>query len=112
MTDAELRIWLGVRGEQLDGHRFRRQVPIGPYIVDFVCLKAKLVIEIDGGQHQVNAEGDAARSAWLESRGYRVLRFWNTDVLREGESVLEKIRRELITPSPTLPARGREKPRS
>src|SRR5947209_6693839 len=94
MTDAELRLWLLLRGEQLDGHRFRRQVPIGPYIVDFACLKQKLIVEIDGGQHQAAAETDRKRTEWLQSRGYRVVRFWNTDVLKEGDAVADTIRKE------------------
>ena len=108
MTDAELRLWLRLRGEQLDGYRFRRQVPIGPYIVDFLSPKAKIVIEVDGSQHQVEADADGRRSAWLESRGYRVMRFWNGDVLTQTDAVMETIRKELLTPSPALPARGRE----
>ncbi len=71
MTDAEARLWIRLRGQQMDGHRFRRQVPIGPYVVDFVCLKARLLIEVDGGQHAEAVEGDQLRTAWLESRGFR-----------------------------------------
>ena len=108
MTDAELRLWHRLRGKQIEGHRFRRQVPIGPYIVDFVCIRAMLVIEVDGGQHAVEAHLDAERTAWLESRGYRVIRFWNNEVLQEMDGVLETIYRALIPPTPTLPQRGRE----
>jgi very-short-patch-repair endonuclease len=91
MTDAELRLWFRLRGNQIAGYRFRRQVPMGPHIVDLVCLKARLVIEVDGGQHAENVARDDQRTAWLESRGFRVLRFWNTDVLQRTEGVLESI---------------------
>ncbi len=107
MTDAELRLWSRLRGDQLGGYRFRRQAPMGAYIVDFVCLRARLVVELDGGQHATAAERDERRTAWLESRGFKVLRFWNTDVLRNPDGVLETISASL-TPSPALPARGRE----
>jgi len=110
MTEVELRLWIRLRGEQIGGHRFRRQVPIGPYVVDFACLKARLVVELDGGQHATAGERDERRTAWLESRGFAVLRFWNTDVLESLDGVLEKISAALTqTPSPTLPAGGREK---
>jgi very-short-patch-repair endonuclease len=95
MTDAEQRLWMGLRGVQLDGHRFRRQVPIGPYIVDFTCLKAHLVIEVDGGQHANATEQDDRRTAWLASQGFRVLRFWDNDVLLQTDSVLETVRNAL-----------------
>jgi very-short-patch-repair endonuclease len=96
MTDAELRLWHGLRGKQIQGHRFRRQVPIGNFFVDFACVKSKLIVEVDGSQHAVEAERDVARTAWLQSRGYRVIRFWNTDVLRELDGVLEAIRTALL----------------
>src|SRR5207245_1912725 len=109
MTDAELRLWMRLRCQQIDGYRFRRQVPMGPYIVDLVCLGARLVIEIDGGQHAQVVERDNRRTAWLASRGFKVLRFWNNDVLLQTDSVLESIRAALVeTPSLSLPARGRE----
>ena len=101
MTDAELRLWHRLRGKQIGGHRFRRQVPIGPYIVDFACVKARLVIEVDGGQHAAGAYLDAERTAWLQSRGYKVMRFWNTQVLQEMDGVLEAIYGALITPTLT-----------
>ena len=102
MTDAEIRLWTWLREKQIGGHRFRRQVPLGPYIVDFLCKKAHLVIEVDGSQHLVEAERDEHRTAWLESRGFRVLRFWDNDVLQQTDSVLERIRVALLG-SPTLP---------
>jgi very-short-patch-repair endonuclease len=96
-----------VRGKQLGGHRFRRQVPLGPYIVDFACHAPRLVVELDGGQHDEQAGQDAA--AWLESQGYRVLRFWNPDVLRETDNVVEMIWAALAHPAPPprpSPTRG------
>ena len=95
LTDAEQRLWSQVRRRQLEGFRFRRQVPLGPYVVDFACLAARLVIEVDGGQHGLRAEKDAARTSWLEANGFHVLRFWNNEVLGNTEGVLETIRRTL-----------------
>jgi len=89
MTDAERKLWSRLRREQIDGHRFRRQMPIGPYIVDFVCLASRLIIEVDGGQH--SAERDARRTAWLESQDFHVLRFWNNDVLGNLDGVIQTI---------------------
>jgi very-short-patch-repair endonuclease len=88
-TEAEKRLWSRLRGKQLGGFRFRRQSPIGPYVVDFVCPAAKLVVEVDGGQHSETA--DAERAGWLESNGYRVIRFWNNDVLENMDGVIEEI---------------------
>jgi ATP-dependent helicase HrpA/adenine-specific DNA-methyltransferase len=93
MTDAELKLWSCVRRRQIRNARFRKQVPIGPYIADFACLELKLVIEVDGGQHDVNKPKDDIRTAWLEARGYRVLRFWNNEVLGNTEGVIEVIAR-------------------
>lgn len=77
---------------QIDGHRFRRQAPIGRYIVDFVCFERKLVVEVDGGQHADNVDEDTIRTHWLEGEGFRVVRFWNSDVLGNTEAVVESIR--------------------
>ncbi|MBM3524995.1 MAG: endonuclease domain-containing protein [Alphaproteobacteria bacterium] len=88
-TDAERRLWWRLRARQL-GVKFRRQVPLGPYVVDFVCFEARLVVECDGGQHAESAL-DATRDAWFEREGYRVLRFWNHEVLRETDAVIERI---------------------
>jgi very-short-patch-repair endonuclease len=96
MTDAERRLWRVLREQRGEGTPFRRQHPIGPYIVDFVCLRARLVVEVDGGQHDAQAEADAERTRWLTGRGYRVVRFWNDDVLRRPSVVAEEIRRELL----------------
>jgi very-short-patch-repair endonuclease len=87
-TDAEIRLWSRLRRKQLEGFRFRRQHPLGPYVVDFFCAAAKLIVEVDGGQH---AEDEEARTNWLEARGYRVIRFWNNDVLANTEGVLSTI---------------------
>ena len=95
LTDAEQRLWSRLRRRQIGGHRFRRQHPIGPYVVDFVCLAEKLVIEVDGGQHANQAGHDNRRTAWLESRGYRVARFWNNEVLGNTDGVVQVIRNTL-----------------
>jgi very-short-patch-repair endonuclease len=103
MTDAELRLWLRLRCEQLDGFRFRRQFPIGPYIVDFVCFKARLIVEVDGGQHATNEAQDARRTEWLASQGFRVLRFWNTGVLGETDAVVQQVANAIRNPLPDPP---------
>ena len=90
-TDAEKALWRLLRNRQLGGHKFRRQAPLGRYIVDFLCFERKLVVEIDGGQHQVRAAADRERTKWLESQGYRVIRFWNNEVLVETDAVREAI---------------------
>jgi very-short-patch-repair endonuclease len=109
MTDAERRLWTRMRRHQLKGARFRRQVPVGPYIVDFICLEAKLVIEIDGSQHLESAS-DAVRSDWLERQGFQVLRFWNHDVLTRTEDVLAVIFDALgpVCPHPHPPPQAEE----
>ena len=94
-TDAERVLWRHLRRRQLAGHSFRRQHPIGRYIVDFFCFEKRLVVEIDGGQHSTQASYDAERTAWLEADGYRVMRFWNNQVLGELESVKEAIAKGL-----------------
>lgn len=90
-TEAEKRLWWSLRRKQLRGARFRRQAPIGPYIVDFFCPEAKLIIELDGGQHADAVAADTRRTAWLEARSYRVVRFWNNDVMENIDGVLEVI---------------------
>ena len=90
MTDAERRIWSRLRSRQL-GPRFRRQAPIGPYIADFACFDPRLIIEIDGGQHDEQRGYDSRRDGWLKSQGFVVLRFWNNEVLENAEGVLERI---------------------
>jgi very-short-patch-repair endonuclease len=93
-TDAEMRLWSRLRRRQVGGHRFRRQVPVGPFVVDSACLEARLVIEVDGGQH-VGSERDAVRTEWLEGQGFRILRFWNDEVLRSTDDVVEAVRSAL-----------------
>lgn len=102
MTDAERRLWYRLRAHRFAGVKFKRQAPIGPYVVDFICFGGRLVVEVDGGQHSENAS-DETRDAWLDKEGYRVLRFWNDDVLKRTDAVLEEIASALKnTP---LPAR-------
>ena len=91
MTDAERLLWRHLRNRELGGWKFRRQYPVGSFIVDFICVEKNVVIEVDGGQHAENAEQDLQRSAYLKKMGYRVLRFWNNEVLQETEAVLEAI---------------------
>jgi len=97
MTEAEQKLWYYLRANRFMGLKFKRQKPLGPYIVDFVCLEEKLIIELDGGQHAENIAYDQIRDTWLRNQGYTVLRFWNNELLNETKSVLEKIR---ITLSP------------
>jgi very-short-patch-repair endonuclease len=96
-TDAERKLWAKLRSKQLEGVKFRRQQPIGPYIVDFVSFEKKIVVEIDGGQHNDDMirEKDEARTTLIEGKGYRLLRFWDNEVLTNTEGVLEKIRASL-----------------
>ncbi len=90
-TDAERALWSMLRNRQLDGHKFRRQTPIAHYIVDFVCVEQRLIIEVDGGQHQDRANDDDERTRILEAEGYRVLRFWNNEVLTDLEATATAI---------------------
>ena len=94
-TDAERALWRQLRCRQLGGYKFRRQQPVGQYIVDFVCLERRVIIELDGGQHAKQVGYDAERTAWLESQGFRVLRFWNNQVFQELEGVKTAIGNEL-----------------
>ena len=99
-TDVERRLWYALRNRQLSGYKFRRQHPISPYVVDFVCLEYKLVVEVDGGQHADAVTQDTARTVFLEGLGYRVLRFWNNEVLENLEGMLTVILAALLSPSP------------
>ena len=107
-TDAEAKLWYRLRAGRLLGYKFRRQHPVPPYVVDFVCVESKLVVELDGSQH--NVESDRARTAFLEAQGFRVLRFWDNAVLNETDAVLEAIVCALgdrtLTPSPSPGGRG------
>lgn len=111
-TDAEALLWARLRNRQLLGFKFRRQVPIGGYVADLVCEQARMVVEIDGGQH-AGSTIDAARTAAIEGAGYHVLRFWNSEVLSNSCGVLEAIAQTLCdaseggTPHPTLSRRER-----
>jgi very-short-patch-repair endonuclease len=91
MTEAELKLWNALRGNRLMGLKFRRQVPIGPYIVDFACPSKRLIVEADGSQHADNMDYDAKRTAFLEQSGWTVLRFWNDDVLKDTDGVCQHI---------------------
>ncbi|HVJ32226.1 MAG TPA: endonuclease domain-containing protein [Terriglobia bacterium] len=103
-TDAERRFWLMLRDRRLRGWKFRRQVPLGPYVVDFYCALAKVVVELDGGQHADQIARDHQRSNWLMSEGYSVVRFWNNDVLANTDGVLIELLRHLQASGPlTLP---------
>ena len=92
-TAAEQCLWRRLNRRQVFGLKFRRQAPIGKYIVDFVCFEEKFVVELDGGQHKKQVTYDQERTDWLESQGYRVLRFWNNDVLQNIEGVMAVIGR-------------------
>ena len=108
-TTAERLLWRHIRNRQLGGVRFNSQVPIGPFICDFVARTPKLIIELDGGQHAVRTADDERRTAFLVSRGYRLLRFWNNDVLENVEGVLAVIAQALEdrpSPSPSRRAGG------
>jgi len=110
-TDAEKRLWSGLRNRRLDGWKFRRQTWIGPYVVDFVCIEAGLVIEADGSQHADACDYDARRSAWLANEGFTVLRFLNGNALMNTEGVLRTILAALRA-SPHPPAAARRAPPS
>lgn len=100
-TEAEKLLWKHLQAEQLEGCKFRRQAPIGNYIVDFACFEKKIVIELDGGQHAIEHEKDIERDHWFVKQGFSVLRFWNNDVLENCEGVLENIKQAAVSPSPS-----------
>lgn len=108
MTDAERTLWYRLRGSQLDGLKFRRQHPIPPYIADFCCVGLRLIVELDGSQH--NADADAVRTRILASQGWTILRFWDSDVLLNTDAVLEAIwnavRAPTLTPTPLPEGEG------
>jgi very-short-patch-repair endonuclease len=104
-TDVERLLWRRLRFWQVDGYKFRRQQPLANYIVDFVCLQKRLIIEVDGGQHAQEVNHDAERDAWLRAQGLTILRFWNNDVLKNIDGVMEMIVKSLqstpyLNPSP------------
>lgn len=88
MTDAERTLWFRLRGRRLEGYRFRKQVPLGHYVADFACMAPRLVVEVDGGQHASQIERDETRTEWLQSQGFKVLRFWNHEVSENLDGVL------------------------
>lgn len=90
MTTAEARLWRALRASRFGGSKFKRQQPLGDFIVDFVCFESRLVVEVDGGQH-FESSSDTRRDEWLRQRGFRVLRFWNNDVLQNFDAVLMTI---------------------
>ena len=91
MTDSERILWNHLRAKRMNNLKFRRQQPIGNYIVDFICFEKKLIIEVDGGQHMENEETDLKRTQWLKENGYQVIRFWNNEVLHNCRGVLEEV---------------------
>jgi very-short-patch-repair endonuclease len=111
ITNAERKLWYALRDRRFAGHKFRRQVPVGPYIADFICYSARLVIEVDGGQH-AESPRDARRDRWLAQNGFRVLRFWNNEVLQNLEGVWTVIFETLeqAPPHPARAARGHPSP--
>ena len=107
-TNAERQLWKYLRAHRSAGYKFKRQVVIEPYIVDFVCMEARLIVEADGGQHLEQIEDDSERSEYLESLGYKVIRFWNHEILNDIHHVLEQVHRYLIeVPSPQPSSGGR-----
>ena len=97
-TDAEGLLWCYLSGKQLAGYKFRRQQPIGPYIVDFVCMSQKLVIELDGSQHAEQHTCDERRDDYLRGKGYKILRFWNNEVFQSCMAVLDTVYQALVDP--------------
>jgi len=107
-TDVESKLWARVRDRQITGAKFRRQHPIGPFIADFCCVEKKLVVELDGGQHADQTAADENRTEFIEEHGYKVLRFWNKEVVGNIEGVLQSISAALDGPHPNpLPRCGR-----
>ncbi len=96
-TETEKRLWNSLRNRGLENFKFRRQAPIGPYVVDFFCPEKNLIVELDGGQHSQNS-ADEKRTQWLETSGYKVIRFWNNEVLENLEGILIKISENLNHP--------------
>lgn len=109
-TNAEQLLWYHLRAHRMAGYKFKRQAIIGSYIVDFVCFEVRLVIEADGGQHSEQVEEDKRRTTLLKSKGFRVIRFWNHEILFDTRNVLHEIHNRLInTPSPQPSPSRRER---
>jgi len=106
-TEVEKLLWLRLSSRQMEGFKFRRQQPIGQYVVDFVNFEKKLIIELDGGQHKIQKEEDKKRDNWLEEQGFEVLRFWNNEVFESLEGILDVVREKLLSPSPIPSRQGR-----
>ena len=106
-TDTERKLWGHLRSRQLNGLKFRRQHPVGPYIVDFCCMEKKIVVELDGGQHLTQELADKRRTENINNLGYRVLRFWDHEVFMNTEAVLEQILEAVDDPHPNLLPSGR-----
>jgi len=108
-TDAERLLWQRLKAKQLDGLKFRRQEQIGRFIADFVCYEKSIIVEADGGQHAVERIKDEERTEWLNAQGFRVVRFWNHEILTNTEGVMESIRQHCLAPLPgPLPQGARE----
>ena len=109
-TDAEQLLWRQLRAKRFEGLKFRRQQPIGKCIVDFVCLEKKIIVELDGGQHALlkETQNDTKRDQWFEAQGYRVLRFWDNEVLTNTQGVLEMIWTQCFNHPPLHPLPSRE----
>jgi very-short-patch-repair endonuclease len=103
MTEAEKRVWQILRSHRMTGHKFRRQVPIGRYIADFVCHDVRLIVEVDGGQHDRSSPLEAERSEFLQNEGYRILRLWNNEILENLEGVHHTIADALAESPPPNP---------
>jgi very-short-patch-repair endonuclease len=103
MTDTEQFVWKRVRYRQIGGYKFRRQAPVGPFIADFVCHEAKVILELDGDQHAEQADQDAARSGWFESQGYVVARFWNHEAFQDWDAIEDNLWRLLNERAPRPP---------
>jgi very-short-patch-repair endonuclease len=107
-TDAELLLWSRLRYKQIEGLKFRRQQPIDNYIVDFICLENRVIIEVDGGQHDADNIKDRERDNYIREKGFTILRFWNNDVLKNTDDVLAVIRETCLSHPPLNPLPSRE----
>ncbi|MEW6516108.1 MAG: endonuclease domain-containing protein [candidate division FCPU426 bacterium] len=101
MTDVERKLWYSLKDRRFGGLKFRRQHPIGPYVVDFYCAEKHLVVELDGGQHAMNEKQDQEWSRYLELQGYKIIRFWNNDIQNNIEGVLQRLSEYICDPSPS-----------
>jgi len=110
LTEAEQRLWQQLKRRQIATVKFRRQQPIGPFMVDFVCFERRVIVEVDGGQHAEQAAYDEQRTCGLEAQGYRVLRFWNNDVLANtkavAQAILDAVGQRICPPTSILPRKG------